>query len=119
MVITDDVFDVGNVPFDRTPEPVVSRGDAAVSRRRSISCDLANVNKRKLRTFDRLLGLPGHRRRDFDVGNVSYRQKMMVRVHDEWQLPLPLIMEHVATVSIAQFPGKSTILHVLFAVYFA
>ena len=48
----------------------------------SISGELANVNKRKLRTFDGPLGLPGHCRRDFDVDDVSYRQKMMVRVRD-------------------------------------
>ena len=30
------------------------------SRRRSVSCDRVNVNKPKLRHFDRPLGLPGH-----------------------------------------------------------
>ena len=30
------------------------------SRRRSVSCDRVNVNKPKLRNFDRPLGLPGH-----------------------------------------------------------
>ena len=50
------------------------------SRRRSVSCDLAYVNKPKLQNFDRPLGLPGHRRQGLDVGNVSYRRKMTVRV---------------------------------------
>ena len=30
-----------------------------------------------------------------------------------------LVVEHVATISISQFHGKCTIMHVLFAVYFA
>ena len=63
------------------------------SRRWRVSCDLANVNKRKLRTFDWPLGLPGHRRRDFDVGAVSYCQKMTVRVRDNcrwsWSMSQP------------------------------
>ena len=33
MVIAGDVFDVGNVPFERSPEAAVSRGAADVSRR--------------------------------------------------------------------------------------
>ena len=53
-----------------------------LSRRRSVSCDLANVNKCKLWNFDRPFGLPGHRWWDLDVGNVSYRRKMTVRVRD-------------------------------------
>ena len=44
-----DVFDVGSG----------SRHQAR-SRRRSVSCDRVNVNKPKLRNFDRPLGLPGH-----------------------------------------------------------
>ena len=63
------------------------------SRRRSVSCDLAKLNKRKLQTFDRPLGLPGHRRRDFDVGDVSYHRKMTVRVRDNcrwsWSISPP------------------------------
>ena len=29
LVIADDVFDVGNVPFERSPEAAISRGVAA------------------------------------------------------------------------------------------
>ena len=33
MVIVDDVFDVGNMPFERSPEAAVSREVAAASHR--------------------------------------------------------------------------------------
>ena len=56
------IFDVNNVPFERSPEAAVSRRQLR-SCRRSVSCDLVNVNKHKLLNFDRPLGLPGHRRR--------------------------------------------------------
>ena len=72
-------------PPPSAEEPLSSAAEpppSAASCRRSISCDLANVNKCKLRTFDRPLELRGHRRRDFDVGDVSYRRKMTVRVRD-------------------------------------
>ena len=51
-----DVIDVGYVPFERSPEAA----NQSRSRRRSVSCDRVNVNKPKLRNFDRPLGLPGH-----------------------------------------------------------
>ena len=35
------------------------------SRRRNVSCNLVNVNKPKLRNFDRPLGLPGHLQSSF------------------------------------------------------
>ena len=41
------------------------------SRRQSVRCDRVNVNKPKLRNFDRPLGLPGHLQWIFYVGNVS------------------------------------------------
>ena len=48
-----DAFYGGYVPFERSPE-------ATISRHRSVSCDRVNINKPKLRNFDRPLGLPGH-----------------------------------------------------------
>ena len=63
------------------------------SRQWSSSCDLTNVTKRKLWTFGRPLGLPGHRRQDFNVGDVSYHRKIMVRVRDNchcsWSMSPP------------------------------
>ena len=76
----------------------------------SVSCDLVNINKRILRNFDRPLGLPGHRRRCF------WWQQHVISLKNDgvglWKLPLPSVVEHVATVFILQFCGKSTILHV-------
>ena len=51
-----DVFDVGCVTFERSPEAAISHR----SRCRSVSCDRVNVNKPKLRNYNRPLGLPGH-----------------------------------------------------------
>ena len=50
----------------------------------------------------------------FDVGNVSSLRQTMARVCDNCRCRQSL--EHVATVSISQFRGKSTILHVHFTV---
>ena len=50
-----DVFDVGYVPFERSPEAAISGGAAA-----GALVAIVNVNKPKLRNFDQPLGLPGH-----------------------------------------------------------
>ena len=137
------MFDNGNVPFERSTDAAVSHGAAAVCRRGaisrgaaavglrsrhrqqrshhrqsrirwwSVSCNLANVNKCKLRTLDRPLGLPGHRQRDFYVGDMSYHQKKTVRVRDNCRFHWSWSIS-----PLSPFRGKSTILHVLFAVYF-
>ena len=59
-----DVFDVGYVPFERSPE-------AAISRRRSVSCNNVNVNKPKLRISIDRWGCLVISSEDFDVGNMS------------------------------------------------
>ena len=56
------------------------------SRRRSVSCDRVNVNKPKLRNFDRPLGLPGQLQ-----WNCLRRQRVISLKYDSagaWQLPL-------------------------------
>ena len=61
------------------------------SRRRSVSCDRVNVNKPKLRNFDRPLGLPGHLQSCF-----LRRQRVISSKYDSegaWQLPLPSATE--------------------------
>ena len=54
------------------------------SRRRSFSCDRVNVNKPKLRNFDRPLGLPGHLQSSF-----LHRQSVISSKYGAgaWQLP--------------------------------
>ena len=48
------------------------------SRRLSITCNRVNINKPKLRNFDRPLGFPGHLQWRFDVDNVSSLRNTMV-----------------------------------------
>ena len=57
--IADDVFDVGNVPFERSPEAAVSHGAATGA----LVAILLTKKKHKFGNFDRPLGLHGHRRR--------------------------------------------------------
>ena len=55
------------------------------SHRRSVSCDLVNVNKHKLWNFNRPLGMPGHRRRCvwcWQCVISAKNRKTMARVHD-------------------------------------
>ena len=61
------------------------------SRRQSVSCDRVNVNKPKLRNFDRPLGLPDHLQ-----SSVLRRQRVISSKYDgagAWQLPLPSAAE--------------------------
>ena len=92
-------------------------------RRQSVNCDLANVNKRKLWRFDRRYGCLVISSEVFYVGNVSSLRDTMVRVHGNWRChqlrnnsrnrvdvnrrKSGAVVEHVTTVSISQFCGKS------------
>ena len=100
------------------------RGNCCCNQLRNNSCDLVDVNRRKIRRytqylwkFDRLLLLPSHHWWCF-----WRRQRVISSKNDgasSLQLLLPSVMMHVATISTSQFCGISTILHVHFSVYFA
>ena len=72
------VFDVGYVPFEPSPEAAEPPPERQYDR--------VNVNKPKLRNFDRPLGLPGHLQSRF-----LCRQRVISSKYDgagAWQLPL-------------------------------
>ena len=104
-----------NVSFLRKTMARV-RGNCCCHQPWSTSRDLVHINRHQigrymsyLRNFNRPLGLPGNRWRCFWC-----RQCVISLKNDgasPWQLPLPSVVEHVATVLISQFCGTSTILH--------
>ena len=76
------------------------------SRRRSVSCDRVNVNKPKLRNFDRPLGLPDHLQWSFWRRNVLSLRNTMVRVRGNCCC-------RGTTVAIAQKEGTRDICRIL------
>ena len=59
------------------------------SRRRRVSCNRVNVNKPKLRNFDRPLGLPGHLQWSFWRRNMSSLRNTMVRLRSNCRYRRP------------------------------
>ena len=64
------------------------------SRRRSISCNLVNVNLCKLRNFDRPLGLPDHLQWSFYVSNLSSLRHTTVRMRGNFRCHQPRNNSH-------------------------
>ena len=86
-------FDVGYMPFERSPEAA----NQPRSRRRSVRFDRVNVNKPKLWNFDRPLELPDHLQWSF-----WRRQCVISSKYDCGYVATAVAVICVTTVAIAQ-----------------